>query len=738
MQISIGNQQTDFSNDTNFVSGMMRWVAFGCVFLLVIYGRQVVAQSSCEVRAEEDLSQSILRCEEELSMLSKQDARYTTVSLTLSQLYQTSGDLNSAERILKTVIHELPDLSTSDRIDSLRQLGILYFSQRMYEKSYEAFENALELMVNLGDKQYLALGYNDLANVYKAYGDLDNAAKLLLQSYEIHTEVNNDVGRASALNNLGSLYRERGSYDEAIVALRRAYSIFDEIDQPIRAALTLANLGDTFHKSGDATKAIELLNQSARALTDLNSFHTLAKVYVLLAEVHVSMQRAREAQAYLDKAKLTWSLVQASSDNPRFWFVQGAVWSQLNELDKAFDAYQKAEALVTDGAEFEFQISLYQAVARLGERKNDYKLASRYWHLYASTLSAQQSLKNSLKSQQLRSIFTFSSPSSAESYFGSRIFIAIVSALISIILLFSLSRIKVLLEKKQVQLSSSSDATHVGMGVLTNSPLAPPVNSISDTLSSSVIKSNNGDLNSGDLGNGESNIGNLNNAQLNNVSIASSPSPLGGSELSWNSALNCRKEKYDSLSTNIELENGPASSLVSGAVIGEGAAERFDSEKPVAIFKPSDVIEFQQYKEKVEGLPTDTQPTANSRITKPDAMETVSEQQDQYRQQLVEMMHLALQMWEEHTQTGKLDLAEKSKIWSVGVDDGRLRARAMERYFSINTLPHKPRWRSVVRTCNYVLRQCKDKSLYREELEHNVKSFQAVIKRNATIVSRCG
>lgn len=85
-------------------------------------------------------------------------------------------------------------------------------------------------------------------------------------------------------------------------------------------------------------------------------------------------------------------------------------------------------------------------------------------------------------------------------------------------------------------------------------------------------------------------------------------------------------------------------------------------------------------------------------------------------------------MWEENTQTGKLELAQQSKIWSVGIDDGRLRARAMERYFSLATLPQNPRWRTVVRTCNFVLQKCQGQSLYRQELETKLMQLQTQIK----------
>ncbi|VUD42297.1 hypothetical protein TDB9533_00663 [Thalassocella blandensis] len=647
------------------------------LFMAIGLSSSVDANSSCTYspNAEQEYSQQILNCEQQIKGLRNTDPQYLHFSMALAKLYQTTGDLNSAERILKTILLDVPQLTAVDRINSLRQLGIIYFSQRLYQQSYTTFEQTLTLMLEHGDKEYLALGYNDLANVYRAYGDLDTAAKLLLESYDLHAEVGNHIGRASTLNNLGSLYRERGAFDEAIVAQRRAYSIYQDINQPARAALTLANLGDTFHKNGDAHKAVELLQESAAALQVQNAYHSLAKVYVLLAEVFVSMDKTNEAQAHLNKARLTWNLLQATTSNPKYWYVQGKVWEKLNDFSKAEEAYKKAKQDIKSENEFNFQIDLYQTMAKLAEKQHDFKQASHNWHLYASTLANQQALKNSIKTHQLRSSFTFSSTENPPVHWWGRGLIAIACAMVSLFLLWGLMKIK-------NELKTKSNVT------------ATQISSISES------------------------------AEKNRES--------GFTDV----ALNRKTENLAAGSSTSHVPNSLVDIQNTDFSLPSAALKNVRGILPVA----SDVVDISRYtrKDKLQSGGNSEKDVARKDEANISNAHKSVYQSEKYRQQLVEMMHLALQMWEEHTQTGKLELAEKSKVWSVGVDDGRLRARAMERYFSINTLPQKPRWRSVVRTCNYVLRQCKEKSLYRDELEGNLKSFQAVIKHNATVVSRCG
>ncbi len=88
-----------------------------------------------------------------------------------------------------------------------------------------------------------------------------------------------------------------------------------------------------------------------------------------------------------------------------------------------------------------------------------------------------------------------------------------------------------------------------------------------------------------------------------------------------------------------------------------------------------------------------------------------------FRQLLVDVMQTSLESWQQTTHTDKIELAEKSKIWRVHIDDGRLRVRAMDRYLSPEKLPKKPRWREVVRTAYYVLSHCDLDVSAKQELE---------------------
>ena len=69
----------------------------------------------------------------------------------------------------------------------------------------------------------------------------------------------------------------------------------------------------------------------------------------------------------------------------------------------------------------------------------------------------------------------------------------------------------------------------------------------------------------------------------------------------------------------------------------------------------------------------------------------------------------------------------------VAIDDGRLRARAMERYLTVAKLPQHPRWRDVLRSAYYVLEQCAMAPETRSGLQRQVDAVLAYTRRSALV-----
>lgn len=104
-----------------------------------------------------------------------------------------------------------------------------------------------------------------------------------------------------------------------------------------------------------------------------------------------------------------------------------------------------------------------------------------------------------------------------------------------------------------------------------------------------------------------------------------------------------------------------------------------------------------------------------------------------FRRALVELMLAVVEAWERATGQGRLELAERSRIWRVTIDDGRLRVRAMDRYLSLARLPRQPRWRDVLRSAYFVLAECALEPAQRETLQRRIDEVLAYTRRRALV-----
>ena len=104
----------------------------------------------------------------------------------------------------------------------------------------------------------------------------------------------------------------------------------------------------------------------------------------------------------------------------------------------------------------------------------------------------------------------------------------------------------------------------------------------------------------------------------------------------------------------------------------------------------------------IEGLPaadvhTDTRAGRNAAI---------KTWRPQWHHDLVQLMNESVKYWQYSTGSNRGELAKNSGLWAIQVERNSIRARTMDRYTEIETLPQHPHWDKVLETARYVLRHC--------------------------------
>lgn len=103
----------------------------------------------------------------------------------------------------------------------------------------------------------------------------------------------------------------------------------------------------------------------------------------------------------------------------------------------------------------------------------------------------------------------------------------------------------------------------------------------------------------------------------------------------------------------------------------------------------------------------------------------------EFRENIVDLMILSVQCWEQCTKKNKIELAEESNIWRISVDGGRLRVRSMDRYLAVNKLPKMPRWHDVLKTAYFVLDAVSCDSPIRRKLEESLDHMLSIMRKRS-------
>jgi tetratricopeptide (TPR) repeat protein len=119
----------------------------------------------------------------------------------------------------------------------LGHLGNSYVSLGEYEKALEHFQNAVDILRQVGEKTELALRLGIMGNLYSQLGrstkSREQASKYFgqalnhyIETLELARETEDKSSEAYLLRSIGNAYGNLGQYDQAIDQFRMASLIF--------------------------------------------------------------------------------------------------------------------------------------------------------------------------------------------------------------------------------------------------------------------------------------------------------------------------------------------------------------------------------------------------------------------------------------------------------------------------------------------------------------------------------
>jgi len=211
---------------------------------------------------------------------------------------------------------------------SFDNIGRTYFHKKDYEEAIKNYHNALNIRKLNFDSIHplIAYSFNNLGLGYKKLKDYPNALKYYHQALEIRKTTLDSFHNnlANSYNNIGYVYQELGDENQFIFYYKKAIKIWAE------------NLGE--------------------------KNPLVANCYYILAHSYLKLEDYRNAVELIEKA---WSInKELPNQDENFYSISGVAYAKNNQLNKAWDAFQKYEKKFPSTIKSEINKVIYYGVVK--------------------------------------------------------------------------------------------------------------------------------------------------------------------------------------------------------------------------------------------------------------------------------------------------------------------------------------------------------------------------------------
>jgi PAS domain-containing protein len=642
-------------------------------------------------------------------------------------------DLAGAERALACAAPRglaLDDLRT--HYELVRRAGILEYGRDRPSEALAAFECAQHLADALGDRDAAAKQWKNIGSSLRRIGDYAGAMCALSRSLRMQRE-RGDTAVGPVLNNIADVYRDMEQDEDAERYYRDALRVFRAAGDTIQAAHVYDSLSEIAFERGDAATAIALLDDALRALREEGEGRDTAphggmrryRLMLLAGRARAAIAGSDLAQA---RASVEDGLALAAAHAlpvPVELQLEAARVERLSGRREA--ALARLRSALADGPEAPgSRAALLRETAETLEamgRANEALAALRETHAReVDDLRAQRD--RGLAWSNARFNLNESRRRIAEVEAENRrrtlmLWLTVVSAIAAL----SLLSLYFLRHRQRARLAEAARRARYEEALEHYRREADAL-AEDRRLLQALLDSRDDAL---ALLDAEGQLLAVNRAAC--ALLGEDREALSGRALSQRLSADeadtfarALEQMEDAQRQILPLALGPG-----GAAIGIELRPWEHGDGLIVIALHPDAREASAAASEA-AAPASAPPQESSA----EPQRSGEDEAARFRRDLVELMLAVIEAWESSTGLHRIELAERSRIWCVGIDDGRLRARAMERYLSLSKLPRNPRWRDVLRSAYFVLGQCEKLAPEaREALQRRIDGILAMTRREA-------
>lgn len=360
----------------------------------------------------------------------------------LGNSYSGRGENNKALEYFLQALSLRSEKDPDGLANTLNNIGTAYGWIGDYPKALTNFERAVSLLHPQVNRRLESSVLGNMCVIHHSLNEDKEALELCKQSLTIKREIGDKSGEASTLSNAGNVYAALDDYQSALEYYLQARTIYNSLGEKEGEAVTLNNIGWTYATLGDREKAIDFYNQALKPLRELGNKYSIATALSNIGVNYAELKDFRKALAIHlevlplrpesddregraitlnhiavcyqnlgDKAKALEYFTQAVAlhrtvGNKRQLASSlrniGGFYRDQGEYEKAMEYLKEARAISVAVADRNGEASVLAGIAKLELARGNLIEARK---LVEEAISAVESFRGNLKSQQMRATF---------------------------------------------------------------------------------------------------------------------------------------------------------------------------------------------------------------------------------------------------------------------------------------------------------------------------------------------
>jgi tetratricopeptide (TPR) repeat protein len=161
----------------------------------------------------------------------------------ISEIYRLANKINEAvetcERLIR-IYEQTEDYEPMFRV--LNNTGLLEIGRKNYERALANFERALELSIELDNKNYEALQSGNIGSTYRDMNKSDRAIRHYEKALYLYEKSGNREGTADQCTNIAYIHVVEKRFEKALELYQKALPLYIETENADKARFTRQNM----------------------------------------------------------------------------------------------------------------------------------------------------------------------------------------------------------------------------------------------------------------------------------------------------------------------------------------------------------------------------------------------------------------------------------------------------------------------------------------------------------------